>query len=511
MADPKSFATPLPVDNDIPPSSLRALLERRRAAGEPLSLSKALAIAVPLCTELRAHHERGERFFLSASAIVVGDDGSVSLSLEHAYEPPSLPRDRAAMAPETRGGKPGDARASVYTVGALLYEMLTGEVVGPGMRRPTELVPHLDPRIEAILGKALVSDSNHRPDDLAALAQALHQLAPQASVPPPPADTSALEQDDDIEVHVSSMLPPPPAAGASPALAITDPYAVVVASAARPKHDPTAKLADLKARLEADPRPRYVVVKDGMDHGPFTAVELLQQIASHQFEGEHVLRDTFSKDERPINDWEEFAPFAEQAQLARAIIAEKKAVEQVAAAEAKGTKTKTIAGIGIVAALAAAVGVAIFQSRGTTADTVAVHADEGIAIETDAGLKVDAKRASQGARRAGGAPSLPGGLTCEQARDRYIEEIKVGGGNGPADITQGQYARILNHGGYIAACGTPDSTKVNICAAVQNGRAVGVTVTTDPPNAALASCIAGKVRAMSFPVHPKLDIVRTSF
>ena len=511
MADPKSLAPSLPVDTGLPPNSLRAALEQRRASGQPYSLANAIAIAVPLCTELRAHHERGERFFLSASAIVLDENGNPSLSLEHAQEAPRLPRDRAAMAPETRGGTAGDARASVYTVGALLYEMLTCEVVGPGMRRPTEIVPDLDPRAETVLGKALVGDRAHRPDDLGALAQALHQLAPQASVPPPPADASALDEGEDFEVDVSlSMIPPPPAPVATGSVA--DPYAVVVPEASRPKNDPTAKLADLKARLEADPRPRYVVVKDGMDHGPFTAVELLQQIGAHQFEGEHVLRDAFSKDERPIDDWEEFAPFAEQAKLAREIIAEKKAVEQVALAEAKGTKTKTIAGVGIVAALVAVVAVLIFRSQGTTNDAIAVHADEGIAIETDAGLKADRKRAAKGGvRRAGGVPQLSGGMSCEQARDRYVEEIKIGGGNVQADLTANQYASVLNHGSYITACGTPDSTKVNICAAVQNGRAVGVTVTTNPPSAPLANCIAGKIRAMSFPVHPKLDIVRTAF
>ena len=39
----------------------------------------------------------------------------------------------------------------------------------------------------------------------------------------------------------------------------------------------TQRLADLKASLESDPRPRYVVIKDGMDHGPFSAVELLDR------------------------------------------------------------------------------------------------------------------------------------------------------------------------------------------------------------------------------------------
>ena len=40
---------------------------------------------------------------------------------------------------------------------------------------------------------------------------------------------------------------------------------------------------------------------------------------------------------------------------------------------------------------------------------------------------------------------------------------------------------------------------------------VGVTVTTEPPNGGIASCIAGAVRRMSFPSNPKLDIATTRF
>ena len=96
--------------------------------------------------------------------------------------------------------------------------------------------------------------------------------------------------------------------------------------AARVNDDATARLAALKARLESDPRPRYVVSKDRMDHGPFTAVELLQQIASHAFTSDLALRDEISGEQLPIAEWEEFAPFALQTQLVREKRDEQKAV-----------------------------------------------------------------------------------------------------------------------------------------------------------------------------------------
>ena len=78
--------------------------------------------------------------------------------------------------------------------------------------------------MEVILGKALVTDRAHRPDDLGALAQALHNMAPSTSIPPPPADESQLDHGSDFEVDVSlSMLPP--ATGRHPARSIRCPGA----------------------------------------------------------------------------------------------------------------------------------------------------------------------------------------------------------------------------------------------------------------------------------------------
>jgi hypothetical protein len=52
---------------------------------------------------------------------------------------------------------------------------------------------------------------------------------------------------------------------------------------------------------------------------------------------------------------------------------------------------------------------------------------------------------------------------------------------------------------------------LNICAAVQNGRAVGVTVVASPRSRGVESCVAAGVRGLSFPSHPKLDVTRTRF
>ena len=286
MTSPQHLVTPLPVGTAVLPGTLRARLEELRARGSQLNLKQAVGIIVPLCVEIANLHRAGHKLFVHPSSLIEDDLGFYKVSLDHAQKPPILPRDKACLAPEERGGQPGTQRASVFAIGAILYELISGQSVGPGMRRPSEVVTSLPQGLEVVLAKALVSDPAHRPDDLNALAQALHQFAPPGSVaPPPPADVTHLDHSEGFSVDVSmSLMPPMPSRGRpASAEAPSSPYEMPVRSqpqAAAPpsRPDATSELASLKARLESDPRPRFVVIKDGMDHGPFSAVECLQQI-----------------------------------------------------------------------------------------------------------------------------------------------------------------------------------------------------------------------------------------
>jgi eukaryotic-like serine/threonine-protein kinase len=526
----QAMFTPLPVGTSLVPGSLRAEMEARRAAGRLFSLREAIAVVVPLASRLAELHAQGKTLVVHASSIAYPPVGAVVME-DRAHAPPTLPRDRACLAPEARKGSEGDARASVFAVGAILYELLTGGSVGPGMRRPTELVPDLPPSIEAILGKALVGDPKHRPGDLAALASALHHVVPSASMAPPAADESHLDADGDFEVDIRlSMIPPseappgfsipraaplPQIGGPSQASSGPYPVAVAVAPARQPNRaDPTQHLADLKAALESDPRPRYVVIKDGMDHGPFSAVELLQQIASGSFRGENVLRDGFSNEERFIKDWDEFASFAEQASLNRDIVQEKKQLDAVVVAEKQGTLYKALIGVAVLGFFGA-IGLGLWmRDRRNKEIEREIQEQKATNVDVDGGL--GAGKTAQGGGvggpfvggGSGGHPVLAGGMSCEGARAKYVEDYDK---SAPPDLTAGAYASVLANGKYLLPCGVPASMSVNICAAVQNGRAVGVTVSTNPKNGGISSCVAGQVRGLSFPSHPRLDVTNTTF
>ncbi|HEY8072922.1 MAG TPA: hypothetical protein VIF62_02400, partial [Labilithrix sp.] len=443
---------------------------------------------------------------------------------------PKDARDRASLAPElVKASQPGDARASVFAIGAMLYEAVTLSPVGPGMRRPKDVDPSLPEAVEILLGKALVANAASRPDDLGALASAMHHLAPMKSIPPPDADVGGLDRSADgqaVDVRMSLLPPvevqfsvPPPsgeilAAPAIPPIIMPGGQLAPQATApSTPTRDPTKQLVHLKARLESDPRPRYVVNKDRMDHGPFNAVELLQQIASNTFRGEDILRDELTGVAQKIDEWDEFAPFAQHARMHRDIAQEKREVAKVEKAEKKAGVAKVVIGIILAAAILSVAIAFIVKKVGSRKDGGDLS-DDPNAVDLSGGGSVGggAKKTARGGRGgrggAGGAGG-PGGASYDDALNQG-SDLNMGQNGGP-DLTNAQLHGPMANGGFISACGAPNDMKVTVRVAVKGGRAVGVSVSTNPSNPAVASCVDHHVRSLSWPPSPKLDSFTTVY
>jgi hypothetical protein len=105
-------------------------------------------------------------------------------------------------------------------------------------------------------------------------------------------------------------------------------------------------------------------------------------------------------------------------------------------------------------------------------------------------------------------PNTGGGKSCDEALLEYSPTEKEAETKSPS---AGQYGAVLNRGSYLARCKVPNSMKVSICAAIQNGSAVGVTVETSPYQPELAECVAKSVLGMKFPPRSRLDITKTAF
>lgn len=105
-------------------------------------------------------------------------------------------------------------------------------------------------------------------------------------------------------------------------------------------------------------------------------------------------------------------------------------------------------------------------------------------------------------------PTTAGGKSCEEA---LLADQPTQAEEETKSPSAGRYGAVLNRGTYLAHCRVPASTKLSICAAIQHGRAVGVTVETSPRQLELAECVAKSVLGLKFPSRPRLDVTKTTF
>ena len=483
--------TDVPVDAPPQIVTLRTLIEQRVRAGQRFHLGEVVAIVVPICTQLAQLHDAGKDVYVHPSSIGAGPDGVPHIVPALASTRPTDPRDRAALAPELEGGIP-TARASVFGLGAVVYEMLTLTPVGPGMDAPSRVVPELPHIVDTILAKALLADPAQRPEDLAAFAQAIHHFAPASIAPPPLVDEHAFEVDIDLR---SSMLPGEfEAAAASEARrGEHDPLAPVASAPRSAPARPAGaveELAALKARLEADVSPRWIVVKDKMDHGPFAAIELLQQIASNAFTPDDLLVDTHSGTRTPVKEHAEFSRFAHHAHLKREEVAEQKAVVVAEKREKAAAGAKTTVGLLAVLGVLAVVAVVALKIKASR-DEEAKHKQEPevVTIAGEGSVKKAQAAPKPKVGGGGGGGGGWGGQSYESALSKTVSDMD--------SETLGAQECAAPIGGDIAAgCGLNGSATAKVY--VKSGRAVGVTVTTDPSQPGVNSCMAGRIAGLSW-------------
>ena len=113
-------------------------------AGRQLELERAIEIAVDVCRALEHAHARGIiHRDLKPANVWLGDDGAARLGdfglatdrSSRAAVEGMLVGTVAYLPPEQALGRSSDARSDLYSLGAMLYELLTGRAAVPGRGR----------------------------------------------------------------------------------------------------------------------------------------------------------------------------------------------------------------------------------------------------------------------------------------------------------------------------------------------------------------------------------------
>jgi hypothetical protein len=197
-------------------ADLAQLITAAAARNEPVPLPVALALLRRICDGLHAAHTaagpdggplglvhrdvKSANIYVSRNgAVKVGDFGIAKAS--HAIrasrtEIGQVKGTPGYMAPEHRLGLPVDHRADLYGVGAVAYELISGQPINLDLaalaERGTDGWPHLPPlrtlraevpaALDAVVFRALSYYTEHRQADCAALEAALGELAAHVGI-----------------------------------------------------------------------------------------------------------------------------------------------------------------------------------------------------------------------------------------------------------------------------------------------------------------------------------------
>jgi TonB family protein len=252
---------------------LRSLLNAARKKGLRLPLGLALLIAARLASALDYAHRKRDfedremglvHRDVSPQNVLLTSDGDVKLcdfgiakavSKASHTQVGALKGKLQYMSPEQAWGRPIDGRSDIFSLGAVLFEMVTGERLFPGdselsvleavrqgrIRSPRQVDPSIPPEVDEIVTRALAIEPQDRFASAGEMKQRIEAALAALSPSPGPTDLAAfiqrvLSAEPVVEKSEPAVPPAPPP---------FPPAAEEVS--ARPEPEPPAEMAPVAA------------------------------------------------------------------------------------------------------------------------------------------------------------------------------------------------------------------------------------------------------------------------
>ncbi len=520
---------------------LNVLVDKREAEGKKLSLRGAYNVVAHVCKALDKAHPttchgglRPSIVWVTASGRVkVGDFGVAKAILSTAGAAALGEDEQACLAPEVKAGQLPDARADIFGLGAILYNMLTGKSPADGFTPPSQAHPDASEEIDQVLLKCLAGDPAERYGTPSEVREALAPLVADAPQVAPELDF-AIDVDFAVDEDALTIAQPskPKAAPSSPdqpkvgaRVSIHEEFRPSLADGAPAPGTPRISAApsdgasevdlkDLLAKITENDAPRWMVVKDKLDHGPFSGRELVQMILKGEVLHDHGLLNMDTGERKPVKGFPEFTEFLEQYKVTKRKQDEAAALERSEKVETASNFGKILVGGGVLAVLLL-VGLVFLLTRQEADDEVMedvelanLYESGDIQIEGSAGiLPMPRRRRGMGMRpRMGGGGG--GSLSYEDAMNEAVNLGDATMGGSERQLTSADVAGVMNRninrlfscvGAELRRGGNLRNVQIDL-AILGNGRVQGASVRQGSP--AFKRCIAGRVRGIRFPSFP---------
>jgi len=391
------------------------------------------------------------------------------------------------VAPEVRNGQTPTPASDVYSVGVVLYELLTNKPFDRRVRL-SEAAPGLPVTIEVILESCVSPDPADRFESMAEVQNALGAVVSPDKAAVVPKRAAPGEIPVVFELPEASEIP-------------------VIYDLPDPSRASDADLGSLLQVATTGDADRWMFSHGGLDHGPLSARELIAAIIRHEALADDPVTNMETGERRRLRDWAQYVEFVETATDKRNIDAHQAATSHALAEAGHARRGKAI--------ITGAVGVALLMVGGVFWFTVgpgarrtrsAAEIDSLIArgelrVQTTNIVLLPPPPPSARRGGGGGGGGHGGGSMSYEAAMAQPIDFNFAGGGGPAGgtLSDAEIVRPLNASlSRFAGClGDGSARNVTLRIAIGgNGRAMGVTVNNG--SAGVKGCVASTVRSLSW-------------
>ncbi|MGB5697495.1 MAG: protein kinase [Polyangiales bacterium] len=484
---------------------LSDFIHERNRDGHPISLRGIYNVIAHLCSALSYAHERGPHGTLRPSVVRVTrggrvkvDDFGVGQVLFDSAGPSAFKNaDHACLAPEVRRGEPATPRSDVFGIGAILYELLTMRSPGAEFVAPSHVRKDIPPELDGILFRCLATDPKDRFDSPEAVRTAILPFVARANSVPPE------DPGEDLEIELGSVLPPPDLEIAGFARAPSPPLA--------PPPPPKRGLMSLINQLSADTKQRWMVARDKMDHGPFSARELIERLNLGGFAGDDLTLNIDTGERKPLREWPQFREIILQREHQDATAAEQAARINAHRSEKRSSAMKWLIAVSVIGVVLISVGGFLLSRSSDAREAASTELGDlfklGKITTGEAGLLPDppVRRRRRGSSAAP-TKTTRGFASYDEAMSQAMELGDVSQGGGEGRLTGGEVASVMNRNlnRFYGKCvlpevksgGKPGNVKVDLAIA-GSGSVMGATV--QGGSSAFQSCMSQEIKTVRFP------------